>query len=148
MIPLWLTPQIARLIGIGAICSILFAGGCITRGKLDASTIERMRRDKEAIAHNYESALQTIGRCGENIKSLEQALSDQNNAIIKMGEDSEAAISKATALRIKAIEHERRSYDESIARMRAEYIELYERWSSLSASDACHQSWLEVTDVQ
>lgn len=148
MIPAWLTPQIARLAGILSICCVLFAGGCITRGKFDAGTIERLKAENATITQNYEYSLRTIDRCMQNVATLEDALRQQGEAIRQMGEDSRKAIEEANRMREEALARERELHEQALATMQSEYARLYQEWASLSAADACHQAWLEVTDVQ
>jgi chromosome segregation ATPase len=113
---------------------------------LDKGTIEALKRDRDAISANYDNSLQALDRCVSNMDALEDALRQQNEAMQQLVTDSNRAIEEAERLRDAAIARERESHERSMEEMQSEYARLYEKWLSLSAADACHESWLEVTD--
>jgi chromosome segregation ATPase len=147
MIPVWLTPQIMRLGGIFALIFAIFMGGYLTHGKIHKGRVTALENEIKALQSSYDGAIRSLERCGMNIDELEEAIRRQNEAIQVMLDESNAAIAEANRMRNEAIARERELHERAMEDMQSEYARLYQEWAALSAADACHQSWLEVTNV-
>ena len=145
MIPVWLTPRIMKLSGVFIAIVAVFFLGWHAHARLNEAKILKLKAEISTLSSNYDQATSSLERCMSNFDRLEKVLDSQNAAILKMAEDTKIAIDRANKLRDEAIAREKALHEQSLQTMQAEYARLYEKWAVLSASEACHESWLEVT---
>jgi phage shock protein A len=148
MIPLWLTPRILKVSGVLIAIMAVYFLGWHTHARLHEAALLRLKSEITTLSANYRQSTESLQRCMSNFDRLEKVLDSQNAAILKMAEDTKIAIDRANKMRDEAIAREKALHEQSLQTMQAEYARLYEKWAVLSASEACHESWLEVTNVQ
>lgn len=144
MIPLiWL--KYAKIAGPLVLILALFFAGWYTKGKIVEARIQTLKHEYALIEANYNSAVEIIDTCQENFAVLEAALKEQNEAFNKLQEDSERRVAQAEEMRRIALANAAKAHENAMSELHDDYVRLYGEWSLLTASDACHEAWVEIT---
>ena len=118
--------------------SCIFYAGCHTQKQYDAKKINRLKQE-------VKNHVEIIEVFQENYDTVTQAVKDQNAAITELGEETVRRAASLQAAHDAAINRLNTANNATIRRARDEAAELRERMAGLSAAEACHQAWIEVT---
>ena len=136
MIPI--TPGMIKGGAVFMFLSAVFIGGCRVQKQMDKAKINKLiDRNKQYV--------EIIDVFQDNLDIVEQAVKEQNAAIDELGEETERRVMSLRSAHEAANERLRTNYDAAISRSKDETAELRERMADLSATEACHAAWVEVT---
>lgn len=144
MIPLWLTPSVIRATVIGLLTAVIFGFGFWASHALSQAKIERLKADLQTLQANNQQCLDQNTRAFKSIEELETALKSQNLAISQLAEDSAAALAEQRLKSRLALEAYQRASQEATEQYRADKEALLARMALLTASESCHEAWVEV----
>ena len=144
MIQAWLAKNAVKLGIIGVVIAVIFFGGFHVRGKLDAAKMDKLRTRYEKLENNYSNALLQNERCFDNMSQLKAAIDSQNKEIINLASEAKKQFERQKRMYESALASERSSSAAAIGAINEEKQDLLRRMSVMSASEACHEGFLEI----
>jgi hypothetical protein len=143
-IPLWFRPWMLKA-GVGVLFILaIFYSGCRTQKNIDANKIAKMKTKVETVKHNNELSLAAAAQSLKNYQVLEQAVLDNNAKVIRLGEENNLRVIAIRHASQTAIDNINTTHNAAMHDAIKEINRLTDRFSVLSVSEACHESWMEV----
>ena len=142
--PLWFRPWMLKAGGLAIITSLIFYAGCQQQKNMDQNKINKLKTEITTIEANYDQSLEMIARSEANYDVLHQMVQDSNAEVIRQGKEYNLKVMSIRKVSQVAIDNITRTHTTALSAANDQLNHLNERFLSLSASEACHESWLEV----
>ena len=138
MIQAWLAKNALQLGVAGVIILAIFFTGWRVNGK-------RLHNKMEDIKSNYAQCLEQNEIAVQGLEDIKDALEEQNAAFTRIEQESAEALEKQKRIYLLALQQEREKTARILKEKEVEIRTLRKKFEGLTASEACHEAWLELT---
>ena len=138
MIPVAIQPWMLKGGAILGLLALIFYGGCRTQKSIDSAKITKAKA-------RYERAESIINTQSANIGILRGSLERQNEAWIRMSNESKEREASIKASHEKALEQLRSRSDRAVRDAQQEASELRKRIAKLSVAESCIETLKEIS---